>query len=102
MPKLVHGKIRWRTSSKIDKIRLAPADEGLSCVNRQLAQDSLKITTNCGGIFVRINLEITEMTAFAAKWNVNIDAERIAGSGRAFNRLENLIGKFGLPKRIRR
>src|SRR5688572_18649859 len=67
---LIDGKVGRRAAAEVNKTRLAPADKGFRTVDPQLADHSIHVAADRRGIFVRINFEVTKMTALAAKRNV--------------------------------
>src|SRR5215212_5762932 len=73
MTQLIDRQIGRRPAAKIDKARLAPANELFYAVNPQLAQHRVDVAADRRRILVRVNLEITEVAPLPAKRNVRVN-----------------------------
>src|SRR5439155_27369372 len=76
MLELVRREIGRGAAAEVDEVRFAPADERLRGVKRQLRKRRVKVSLDFGRILVGIDLEIAEVAALPAKWNVDVDAQR--------------------------
>ena len=76
MLELVRREIGRGAAAEVDEVRLAPADERFRGVKRQLRKRRVNVSLDFGRILVGIDLEIAEVAALPAKWNVDVDAQR--------------------------
>src|SRR6266480_4774982 len=75
MLELVRREIGRGAAAEVDEVRLAPADERLRGVKGQFRKRRVNVSLDFGRILVGIDLEIAEVTALPAKWNMHINAE---------------------------
>src|SRR5205823_4809325 len=99
---LLDRKVGGRAAAKINKVGLAPADDGLRGVNRKLPNGRVDVAPNRGRIFVCVNLEITKVAALAAKRDVQINAKRRLRGGGPFQSRQQLASALRFPERKRR
>ena len=102
MAELISREIRWRAAAEINEIGFASTDKRFARVESEFAQHRVNVMPDRGRVFVGINFEITEMAAFAAKWNVNVHTQRVAWPGWTFDCVEDFAGELWFPESVRR
>src|SRR5438034_1234796 len=107
MLELIDGQIRRRAAAKVDEVRFAPADKRFRGVQAQFLEDRVDVSLDLGGILVRIDLEIAEVTALPAKRDVDVEAQRgcwllVVGCWRAVHGRKGFGQKLRFPERKRR
>src|SRR6202020_871862 len=73
-------------SAEIYEVHFAPANRRLRRINRKLLQRGVNVTFDRRRILVRVNAKITKVAALAAKRNVQVNPQWVAGLGRSFER----------------
>jgi hypothetical protein len=99
---LVDREIGRRAATEIDKARFAPANERLLRIELELLKRRIHVTLDRCSVFVRIHPEITEMTAFPAERNVQVNTEVRARLRCPVQCRVGILHQLGFPERKRR
>src|SRR4051812_26800423 len=101
MPELIDRQVGRSASTEINEARLPRANEWLGGIIGKFLQGGIDIPANGRGIFIRVDLEIAEVTPFPAERNVEIDSEVCSGLRRALQSVVEFAYMVRLPKRER-
>ena len=83
-------------------LQVPAADDGQLAVERHFLDERLGIGLDIAGVLVGVDAEVAKFAAFAAKRNVQIEAQRRAGCRCGFQAARAVGRDAGLPEGERR
>src|SRR3982751_2683650 len=100
--KLTLADVGRRTAPKVCKPQLPSLNRGRPAVAFHLFDKGIEIDFDLARILVGIDFEVAKLTTLPAEGNVEIEAERIAGSCRSVKDFSDFRQIVRLPLRERR
>src|SRR5205085_2630220 len=92
---LRRAEVRRGAAAEVEEVQRPAADDGQTAVQFHLPDEGIQVDLDVAGVLVGVDAEVAKFAAFAAKGNVQVQAQRRIGPGRTVQ------GGVGLGQELR-